>query len=84
LLNKPSSFPNGAAVREGRGSAPGLPKRNDFGAGARLGMAFKCVYRNWVANRHNIFGHKEAFTKDVLKTYALINEIAERSLESAS
>jgi hypothetical protein len=84
LLNKEGSLPNGTGSREGTGGMPGLPRRNDFGAGARLGMAFKCVYRNWVTERHNIFRHKEAFTKDVLETYALVNEIAERALERAA
>lgn len=61
-----------------RKSYPGVSRRNDFGTGARLGMAFKCVYRNWVTDRHNIFRHKEVFTKEVLETYDLINAIAER------
>ena len=65
---------------EGKGrSVPGVSRRTDFGTGARLGMAFKCVYRNWVTDRHNIFKHKEVFTKEVLDTYALINAIAERA-----
>ena len=63
----------------GRGrSVPGVSRRTDFGNGARLGTAFKCVYRNWVTDRHNIFKHKEVFTKEVLDTYDLINGIAER------
>lgn len=73
LLNKAVSH---ASAGKGR-SVPGS-RRNDFGTGARLGMAFKCVYRNWVTARHNIFQHKEVFTKEVLDTYDLINAIAER------
>ena len=56
-------------------------KRTDFGSGARLGMAFKCVYRNWVTSGENIFKNKKNFIKNVLETYVLINEIAEKALE---
>ena len=45
---------------------------------ARLGMAFKCVYRNWVGSGENIFKNKSAFIKNVLDTYALANEIAKK------
>jgi hypothetical protein len=51
---------------------------------ARLGMAFKCVYRNWVGSGENIFKNKNAFMKNVLDTYKLINEIAEKALERAA
>lgn len=44
---------------------------------ARLGMAFKCCYRNWVTSGENIFRNKNAFIKNVLDTYALVNEIAQ-------
>ena len=44
---------------------------------ARLGMAFKCVYRNWVTSGENIFRNKNAFIKNVLDTYTLANEIAQ-------
>ncbi len=57
-------------------------KKTDFGSGARLGMAFKCVYRNWVSNGINIFKSKNEFIKNVLDTYKLINEIAEKALET--
>ena len=57
-------------------------RRNDFGSGARLGMAFKCVYRNWVTSGVNIFKNKKDFIKNVLDTYKLINEIAEKALET--
>ena len=57
-------------------------RRNDFGSGARLGMAFKCVYRNWVTSGVNIFENKKQFIKNVLDTYKLINEIAEKALET--
>ena len=67
LLNK--GLPD-ASVAKGR-SVPGVSRRTDFGTGARLGMAFKCVYRNWVTARHNIFRHKEVFAKEVLETYSL-------------
>ena len=79
LLNK--SVPE-ASVAKGR-SVPGS-RRTDFGTGAGLGMPFKCVYRNWFTARHNIFRHKEVFTKEVLETYDLINAIAERAEENAA
>jgi hypothetical protein len=44
---------------------------------ARLGMAFKCCYRNWVTSGENIFRNKNAFIKKVLDTYPLANEIAQ-------
>ena len=44
---------------------------------ARLGMAFKCVYRNWVTSGENVFKNKNAFIKNVLDTYTLANEIAQ-------
>ena len=37
-----------------------------------------------MTDRHNIFRHKEVFTKEVLDTFALINSIAERALEIAT
>jgi len=57
-------------------------KRTDFGSGARLGMAFKCVYRNWVTSGAQVFKNKKQFIKNVLDTYKLINEIAEKALEA--
>ncbi|MBM4322622.1 MAG: hypothetical protein FJ115_03595 [Deltaproteobacteria bacterium] len=45
---------------------------------ARLGMAFKCVYRNWVSSGENVFKNKSAFIKNVLDTYTLVNEIAQK------
>ena len=45
---------------------------------ARLGMAFKCCYRNWVTSGENIFRNKNVFIKNVLETYTLVNEIAQK------
>jgi hypothetical protein len=59
-------------------------RRNEFGNGARLGMAFKCCYRRWVGGGKNIFKYKEDFIKNVLDTFDLINEIAERALEATA
>ena len=59
-------------------------KRVDFNQGARLGMAFKCCYRRWTGTGHNIFRRKEDFIQNVLDTYVLINEIAEKAAEVAS
>ena len=71
---------NGA--QNGKGTTAFGPRKTDFGAGARLGMAFKCVYRNWVTSGVNIFKSKNEFIKNVLDTYKLINEIAEKALET--
>jgi hypothetical protein len=60
----------------------GVQRKNDFGSGARLGMAFKCVYRKWASNGADMFKHKENFIHAVLETYKLINEIAEKAVES--
>ncbi len=59
-------------------------RRNDFGNGARLGMAFKCCYRRWVSSGENIFKYRNEFIKNVLDTFELINEIADKALYSAS
>jgi hypothetical protein len=75
LLQKASS--NGATDRN---PTVITPKKNDFGASARLGMAFKCVYRNWVASGVNVFENRTMFIKHVLDTYELINEITEKAL----
>jgi hypothetical protein len=48
---------------------------------ARLGMAFKCCYRNWVTSGENIFRNKNVFIKNVLDTYTLANEIAQELSE---
>ena len=66
----------------GKGTTAFGPRKTDFGSGARLGMAFKCVYRNWVTSGTNIFKYKKDFIKNVLDTYKLINEIAEKALET--
>ena len=41
-------------------------------------MAFKCCYRNWVTSGENVFKNKSAFIKNVLETYTLVNEIAQK------
>ena len=73
------SIGNGAQESKNNGS-----KRNDFNQGARLGMAFKCCYRRWTGTGHNIFKRKEDFIQNVLDTYVLINEIADKAAEVAS
>jgi hypothetical protein len=70
---------NGSQESKSNGS-----KRGDFNQGARLGMAFKCCYRRWTGTGHNIFRRKEDFIQNVLDTYVLINEIAEKAAEVAS
>ncbi len=73
------SIGNGAQQSKNNGN-----KRNEFNQGARLGMAFKCCCRRWTGNGHNIFKRKEDFIQNVLDTYALINEIAEKAAEVAA
>ena len=70
---------NGAATGKTTMAIPG--RKTDFGSGARLGMAFKCVYRKWTTNGADIFKHRKNFIDTVLETYKLINEIAEKALE---
>jgi hypothetical protein len=57
-------------------------RRNDFNSGARLGMAFKCCYRRWVSGGRNIFKYRNDFIQNVIDTFDLINEIAEKALEA--
>jgi hypothetical protein len=59
-------------------------RRNDFGNSARLGMAFKCCYRRWISSGKNIFKYRNDFIQNVLDTFDLINEIADKALQSAS
>ena len=84
LLQKANLGQNGNGAATGKGSIPGTSRKTDFGSGARLGMAFKCVYRNWVTSGVNIFKNKKEFIKNVLDTYKLINEIAEKALEAGA
>jgi hypothetical protein len=79
LLQKTNGGQNGNAAVTRKGSIALTAKKNDFGSGARLGMAFKCVYRNWTSNGADIFKHRNNFIDTVLKTYKLINEIAEKA-----
>ena len=59
-------------------------RRNDFGNSARLGMAFKCCYRRWIGSGKNIFKYRNDFIQNVMDTFELINEIADKALQSAS
>ena len=84
LLQKANVSQNGKEAPTGKGSIAGTARKNDFGPGARLGMAFKCVYRKWASNGADIFNHRDNFIDTVLETYKLINEIAEKALEKAA
>lgn len=79
LIQQIAAKGNGTQESRNNGS-----KRADFNQGARLGMAFKCCYRRWTGTGHNIFRRKEDFIQNVLDTYVLINEIAEKAAEVAS
>ena len=82
LLQKANIGQNGTGSANGKSPMAIPGRKTDFGSGARLGMAFKCVYRNWVTGGVNIFKNKKEFIKNVLDTYRLINEIAEKALEA--
>ena len=84
LLQKANPGQSGKESYEGRKSIASPMRKNDFGSAARLGMAFKCVYRNWVTSGENVFKNKKQFIKNVLDTYNLINEIAEKALATAA
>ena len=84
LLQKANIGQNGKEAATGKSTMAVPGRKTDFGSGARLGMAFKCVYRNWVTGGVNIFKNKTEFIKNVLDTYRLINEIAEKALEIAA
>jgi hypothetical protein len=81
LLEKSSL---GQIGRQKSGNGAGVQRRTDFGQGARLGMAFKCVYRKWASSGANMFRHKDDFISAVLDTYKLINEIAEMAEMASS
>ena len=54
-------------------------KRDSWNTGARIGLAFKVCYQQWVRAEMNIFKNKEMFVKNVVDTYQLLNEIAEKA-----
>jgi hypothetical protein len=81
LLQKANVGQNGNGAATGKTTMAILGRKTDFGSGARLGMAFKCVYRKWTSNGADIFKHRKNFIDTVLETYKLINEISEKALE---
>jgi hypothetical protein len=59
-------------------------KRYDsWSNGARIGLVFKVCHRCWTKSGVNIFQNKERFIGNLLATYRLLNEIAEKA-EAAS
>ena len=82
LVQKATAAQNGKESANGKSPTDFGTRKTDLGSGARLGMAFKCVYRNWVKSGVNIFKNKNKFIKNVLDTYKLINEISEKALET--
>ncbi len=52
---------------------------DSWSSGARIGLAFKVCYHRWVGSGTNIFKNKEDFIKNVIDTYHLLNEIAEKA-----
>ena len=58
----------------------GAKRRYDsWSSGARIGLAFKVCYQRWVSSGNNIFKNKDKFIENVLETYKLLNEIAEKA-----
>jgi len=82
LMQKSGWARNVGVVTNGRNGS--RQQRNDFSSGAGLGIVFKCCYRRWISSGWNISQHKKTFIKNVLETYALINEIAERATDAGS
>jgi hypothetical protein len=67
---------NGAAKRQ----AFSPNRRPDsWSSGARIGLAFKVCHRSWVRSGVNIFKNKDEFMRNVIATYQLLNEIAEKA-----
>ena len=52
---------------------------NSWSNGARIGLAFKVCYQQWVRSGTNIFKSRELFVKNVVDTYHLLNEIAKKA-----
>ena len=52
---------------------------NTWSNGARIGLAFKVCYQQWVRSGTNIFKNRDLFVKNVVDTYNLLNEIAEKA-----
>jgi len=61
------------------GGKSGNQRRDSWSTGARIGLAFKVCYQQWVRGEMNIFKNKEMFVKNVVDTYQLLNEIAEKA-----
>lgn len=58
---------------------PQIRRYESWSKGARIGLAFKVCYKRWVGSGTNIFINKETFIKNVIDTYHLINEIAQKA-----
>jgi hypothetical protein len=58
-------------------------RSSSWSNGARIGLAFKVCHRCWTKSGVNIFQNKERFIGNVLATYRLLNETAEKA-EAAS
>jgi hypothetical protein len=54
-------------------------RNNNWSKGARIGLAFKVCYHRWISSGNNIFINREEFIKNVLDTYDLLNEIADKA-----
>jgi len=47
--------------------------------GARVELAFKVCYQQWVRSGVNVLKNKDMFVKNVMDTFQLLNEIADRT-----
>ena len=61
------------------GRKSGSLKRDSWSNGARIGLASKLCYLQWVGNGRDIFRGRERFVKNVANTYYLLNEITKKA-----
>jgi hypothetical protein len=61
------------------GNSAAGKRNNNWSKGARIGLAFKVCYHRWISSGNNIFINREEFIKNVLDTYDLLNEIADKA-----
>lgn len=67
-------------LQKGNGGIKNGTRRNDsWSNGARIGLAFKVCYLRWIGSGTNIFEKRNHFIQNVLETYELLNEIAEKA-----
>jgi hypothetical protein len=61
------------------GNKNGTKRTESWSNGARIGLAFKVCYQRWIGSGTNIFKNRDRFIENVLETYELLNEIAQKA-----